>query len=163
MKIVLARVDDRLIHGQVVIGWTRTVGGTHIVVADDETANNSMQRTLLKMATPAGVTSTILSVDDAAKQLLEQKFTGDNVILLVKGPQALVRLIEAGINLPKVNVGNIRASEGKVNLTKGVYAGPEEIQSWKKLDELGVVLEAQWLPDQAKTNLNEVIRHMDSK
>lgn len=128
------------------------------MVANDETAKDSMQRTLLRMATPAGVKSSILSVEEAAKQLIDKKFSNDNVILLVRDPQSLVRLIEAGVNLTKVNVGNIRSGEGKIRLTKEVHASPEEIETWKKLDKLGVSLEAQWLPDQPKTNFNEVIR-----
>jgi mannose/fructose/sorbose-specific phosphotransferase system IIB component len=163
MKIVLVRVDDRLIHGQVVVGWTRTVGGTNIVVANDEVANNSMQRTLLKMAAPAGVKATILTVEEAAKQLNEQKFSGENVIVLVRDPQSLVRLVESGFNLKKVNVGNVRSAQGKIRLTKEVHASEAEIEAWKKLDKLGVILEAQWLPDQPKTNFNEVIKQISSK
>lgn len=163
MKVVLVRVDDRLIHGQVVVGWTRTVGGTTIVVANDEVANNSMQRTLLKMTAPAGVKAEILTVEDAAKQLNEKKFAGENVIILVRDPQSLVRLVEAGFNLQKVNVGNVRAAQGKVRLTKEVHANEAEIEAWRKLDELGVILEAQWLPDQPKTNFNEVIKRLSSK
>ena len=163
MKVVLVRVDDRLIHGQVVVGWTRTVGGTNIVVANDEVANNSMQRTLLKMATPVGVKATILTVEEAGKQLNEKKFTGDNVIVLVRDPQSLVKLVEAGFNLQKVNVGNVRAAQGKIRLTKEVHASEVEIEAWKKLDKLGVTLEAQWLPDQPKTNFNDVIKQIFSK
>lgn len=160
MKVVLVRVDDRLIHGQVVVGWTRTVGATTIVVANDEVANNSMQRTLLKMTAPAGVKAEILTVEDAARQLNDKKFTGESVIVLVRDPQSLVRLVEAGFKLQKVNVGNVRAAQGKVRLSKEVHASDAEIEAWKKLDELGVTLEAQWMPDQPKTNFNQVIKQL---
>jgi mannose/fructose/N-acetylgalactosamine-specific phosphotransferase system component IIB len=122
-----------------------------------------MQRTLLKMTAPAGVKAEILTVEDAAKQLNEKKFTGENVIVLVRDPQSLVRLVEAGFNLQKVNVGNVRAAQGKVRLTKEVHASDAEIVAWKKLDELGVILEAQWMPDQPKTNFNQVIKQLSSK
>ncbi|MDB4895213.1 MAG: system mannose-specific component [Firmicutes bacterium] len=158
MKIVLVRVDDRLIHGQVVVGWTRTVGANHIVVANDEVANNSMQRTLLKMAAPAGVKVSILPVAEAGAQLAAQKFSGDNVLLLVRDPRSLMGLLEAGVQLGKVNVGNCRAAEGKKRLTKEVHASPEDMVAWKELDAAGVVLEAQWLPDQPRTDLNRVIK-----
>ena len=80
MSIVLIRVDDRLIHGQVVVGWTRTVEGTYILVADDEVANNTMQKKLLKFATPTGVQSDILTVEESVKNLKE----GDIVSVKVK-------------------------------------------------------------------------------
>lgn len=162
MKIVLVRVDDRLIHGQVVVGWTRTVGANHIVVANDEVAGNSMQRTLLKMAAPAGVKVSILTVAEAGEQLASQKFGGDSVLVLVRDPQSLIELSRAGLKLEKVNIGNIRSGQGKQKLTKEVHASPEEIASWKELDQAGVVLEAQWLPDQPKTNFNQVIRAQES-
>jgi mannose/fructose/sorbose-specific phosphotransferase system IIB component len=158
MKIVLIRVDDRLIHGQVVVGWTRTVGANHIVVANDEVAKNNMQRTLLKMAAPAGVKVSILSVADAGAQLAAEKFSGDNVLVLVKDPRSLVGLMQAGFKLSKVNVGNCRAAEGKKRLTKEVHASPEDLAAWKELDAAGVALEAQWMPDQPRTDLNQVIK-----
>lgn len=158
MKIVMVRVDDRLIHGQVVVGWTRTVGASHIVVANDEVAKNSMQRTLLKMATPAGVKSTILTVAEAGEQLAGEKFGNDSVLVLVRDPQSLLGLLAAGVKLEKVNVGNVRSGEGKQRLTKEVHASPAEIEAWRKLDEAGVQLEAQWMPDQPRTNFNQIIR-----
>ena len=84
MKIVLVRVDDRLIHGQVALGWTRTVGATHIVVANDEVANDKTQVMLLKMASPTGVKASILSVEDAAKKLVAKAFKRDKVLVLVR-------------------------------------------------------------------------------
>jgi len=161
MSIVLIRVDDRLIHGQVAVGWTRFVGGTHIVVADDEVAKDNTQIMLLKMATPVGVKSTVLSVTEAARKLAGGKFAGDKVIVIVRGPQALLGLMEGGVPLGKVNVGNVRMQEGRRRLTKEVAASPEELQAWKKLDEAGVELEALWLPGGQATNLNEVIRAIE--
>lgn len=158
MRVVLVRVDDRLIHGQVAVGWTRTVGATHIVVANDEVAGNPAQRTLLKMATPAGVKATILTVAEAGRHLAEKKFTGDNVLVLVRDPQSLVKLMEAGFKPDRVNIGNVRALEGRKRLTKEVHASPEELTAWKALNAAGIALEAQWLPDQPKTNFNQVLR-----
>ncbi|MGE5589463.1 MAG: PTS system mannose/fructose/N-acetylgalactosamine-transporter subunit IIB [Bacillota bacterium] len=158
MKVVLVRVDDRLIHGQVAVGWTRTVGATMIVVANDEVAGNPAQRTLLRMATPAGVKASILTVAEAGTQLSEKKFAGENVLVLVRDPQSLVRLMEAGFKPTKINIGNVRAAEGRKQLTREVHASPQELDAWRKLDAAGILLEAQWLPDQLKTNFNQVIR-----
>lgn len=158
MKIVLVRVDDRLIHGQVAVGWTRTVGATHIVVANDQVAKDNTQKMLLKMATPVGVKSSILSVADAAAQLAAEKFGNDKVIVLVRDPQSLVGLMEGGFTLDKVNIGNVRMAEGRERLIKEVAATPEEVEAWKKLDAAGVGLEAMWLPGGQSTNFNQVIR-----
>lgn len=156
LKIVLVRVDDRLIHGQVVLGWTRAVSANRIVVADNATANDSMQQSLLKMAAPSGVKVSILTTDEAGEQLSSSTFRGENVMILVRGPQALLDLKKAGVELSKVNVGNVRAAEGRKHITKEVHASPEELHAWKQLADQGITLEAQWVPDQRKTRLNDI-------
>jgi mannose/fructose/N-acetylgalactosamine-specific phosphotransferase system component IIB len=158
MKIVLVRVDDRLIHGQVVVGWTRTVNATHILVANDEVAKDATQKALLKLAAPVGVKVTILSVADAGAALAAAKFGNDNVMVLVRDPQSLLGLMQGGFALTKVNIGNVRMAPGRERLTKEVAASPEEIAAWKQLDQAGVVLEAIWLPGGAVTNFNSVVR-----
>jgi mannose/fructose/N-acetylgalactosamine-specific phosphotransferase system component IIB len=158
MKIVLVRVDDRLIHGQVAVGWTRTVSATHILVANDEVAKDATQKALLKLATPVGVKATILSVAEAAAALAGAKFGNDNVMVLVRDPQSLLRLMQGGVALTKVNIGNVRTAPGRERLTNQVAASPAEIEAWKELDRAGVVLEAIWLPGGAVTNFNNVIR-----
>lgn len=158
MNIVLVRVDDRLIHGEVAVGWTRTVGATHIVVANDQAAKDHTQKMLLKMATPVGVKSTILSVAEAAAQLAAGKFRSDKVIVLVRDPQSLLDLLSGGVPFSKVNVGNVRATEGRERLTKEVAASPEELKAWRKLDEIGIQLEARLLPGNAPSDFNQLIR-----
>lgn len=158
MEIVMVRVDDRLIHGQVAAGWTRTVGATHIVVANDEVAKDNVQKMLLKMATPINVKSTILPVAEAAELLTAEKFGSDKVMVLVRDAQSLLTLLEGGVKLRKVNIGNVRMAEGRERLTKEVAATPEEMKAWQELDEKGVELEALWVPGGYATNFNEVIR-----
>lgn len=160
MKIVLVRVDDRLIHGQVTYGWTRTVGAHRIVVADDAVANDETQKKLLTMVAPAGVKVSILSVADAGQKLAEAAFQGENVVVLVREPQALLGLMDQGVNLQKVNIGNVRSTPGRKRLSKEVHATPEELEAWKKLHEAGIQLEAQWLPGHGKTDFNAILRKM---
>lgn len=158
MKIALVRVDDRLIHGQVVLGWVRMVGATRIVVADDAAAKDEMQKTLMQFAAPPGVETSILSVDEAAAALAHDGFPGDTVMVLARGPQELVRFIAAGVPLTKVNVGNVRAAAGRERLTKEVAADPDDLAAWQALDAAGVALEAVWIPGGAVTDFNRVVR-----
>jgi mannose/fructose/N-acetylgalactosamine-specific phosphotransferase system component IIB len=159
MKIVLVRVDDRMIHGQVAVGWTRLVGGTHIVVADDDVAQDSTQKMLLKLATPVGVNASILSVADAAAELCSGKLGNNKVIIIIRGPQGILGLIEGGVPITKVNIGNVRMAEGRERLIKEVAATPDELEAWRKLDAAGIELEALWLPGGNATNFNQVIRN----
>jgi mannose/fructose/N-acetylgalactosamine-specific phosphotransferase system component IIB len=158
MKIALVRVDDRLIHGQVVLGWVRMVGATRIVVGDDDAAKDEMQKTLMQFAAPPGVETSIVSVDEAGAALANDGFPDDTVMVLVRGPRELVRLMAAGVPLTKVNVGNVRAAPGRERLTKEVAAGPEDLAAWQALDAAGVALQAVWIPGGAVTDFNRVVR-----
>ena len=152
------RVDDRLIHGQVVLGWVRMVGATRIVVADDAVAKDEMQKTLMRFAAPPGVETTIIPVDEAGAALAHDGFPGDTVMLLVRGPQELVRLMAAGVPLTEVNVGNVRAAAGRERLTKEVAADRDDLSAWQALDAAGVALEAVWIPGGNVTDFNRVVR-----
>jgi mannose/fructose/N-acetylgalactosamine-specific phosphotransferase system component IIB len=158
MKIVLVRVDDRLIHGQVAVGWTRIVGATHIVVANDEVANDTTQTMLLKMAAPTGVKASILTVDECAEKLSKKEFKNDKVLVLVRDPKTLLRLIDGGVEIKEVNIGNVRADVERKRIIKEVAATPDEIEDWKELDNRNVKLEALWLPDGRGKNFNKIIR-----
>ena len=158
MTLSLVRVDDRLIHGQVTTGWTRNVQANLIVVADDQAADNSMQSNLMKMAAPPGVDVEVLPVEEAAEELKAGTWDDRKVLLLLRGSRELLRLVEEGVELEKVNVGNAGGGEGKIRLTKQVAATEEEMEAWRKLNEKGIDLEVQWMPGHQRTDLNKVIR-----
>lgn len=157
MTLVLIRVDDRLIHGQVLMGWTRSLRVDHVIAADDATAKDPMQTTLMKMAAPTGLGVSVLPVADAARKLLAGELDRAKVLLLVRGPLALLELREAGLTFDKVNAGNVRSAPGRKKLTKEVFASPEDIAAWKHLIADGVSVEAQWLPDQSRRNLADLL------
>lgn len=156
MDIALIRVDDRLIHGQVVMGWTQALGIQQILVADDATAANPMQKNLLLLAVPAGVRADILPIADAA-QIVNQSSSDVPTIVLVKGPAELKALHDAGMSMTEVNVGNVHTGPGRKRLTKEVHSTDEEIGIWRELAGQGVRLEAQWLPGTARTDLGKLV------
>ena len=161
MAIVLVRIDDRLIHGQVVMSWTKRLNASVIVVPDDDAAADPILKTAMKAATPIGVRSAILSVVDAAVLLNGPKIKNDRVFVVVKGPEVVVRLLKAGVEIKKVIVGNMRNEEGKKRVTKIVAASQAEWNSFKELDSGGVELVEQWLPGEETRNFNDILRKQD--
>lgn len=155
MKVDLVRVDDRLVHGQVVLGWTRALGVSHILIADDKAATDSLQRSLMTMAAPSGVSISICSIAEAAAELNSGENT--HTLVLVRGPKELKALRDAGASFDKVNVGNVHTGPGRVKLTKEVHATQEELGIWRGLAEAGIALEAQWLPGQNKTDIGKLV------
>ncbi len=162
MKTVLVRIDDRLIHGQVVVGWTRSTGVTCILVVDDKTAKDKIQCSLLRMATPVGVKAEILTVEDTVAKIKADAWQGEKVMILARGPQTILDLINRGIEISNVNIGNVRSAEGRDQLVSHVYATPQEVEVWKELDRKNVKMSAQILPDQAKFDLNDALKKMES-
>ena len=161
MAISLVRIDDRLIHGQVVMSWTKSLNASVIVVPDDAAAADPILKTAMKAATPIGVRSAILSVADAAVLLNGPKIKNDRVFVVVKGPEVVVRLRKAGVAIKKVIVGNMRNEDGKKKVTKIVSASQEEWDSFKELDAGGVELIEQWLPGEDSRNFNDIIKRQD--
>lgn len=157
MNIVLARIDDRLIHGQVAVGWSKVVNPTRIIVVNDKVANDETQKFLLKMAAPSGVEVSFFTIQEAKEVLTSQQFDKEKILLLVRNPIDILELVKGGLNLDKINVGNVRYEENKKTIVKGVAANEEELKAWKELDSLGIRLEAQWLPDKKKVILNKFL------
>lgn len=158
MKFRLVRIDDRLIHGQVALGWSRARGIDTIFAVDDPVSKDKFQCSLLKMATPPGVKSYILGVDDAEKQLKSGAYDKKKVMLLVKGPQTLLALLERGLEITEVNIGNMRSLEGKKKILGHVYANEEEIELLRAISAKGIKMNAQTVPDAAAVDFNEVLK-----
>lgn len=157
MSIEIIRVDDRLIHGQVAIGWTRSRGINTILAIDDVTAKDRMQCQLMKMATPPGVTPYFLTIDDAAEKILNDTYKNKKVMILVKGPVQLAALLDKGIEMSEVNIGNQRSGENKLQLASQMFATKEELDIWKQISDKGIKLYAQGVPGGAYVNVNEAL------
>jgi mannose/fructose/N-acetylgalactosamine-specific phosphotransferase system component IIB len=157
MNVVLFRIDERLIHGQVALAWTRAKDAQRIIVINDEVADNSTQQTLMDMSVPTGVKTSFLSREEAITKINNDAWGDERLLLLVQTPLEALELVEGGLKIDTINVGGVR-HEGETEekqLTKEVAATEEEMTAWRKLDERGISLEAQWTPDQSKTNLNQ--------
>jgi PTS system mannose-specific IIB component len=167
MDIVLVRIDDRLIHGQVVEGWLKTIGVGHIVVISDEVAADKMQQILLSMAVPRNVKVSDYSVENAAAKLKEMQATKERVMLLLSRPSDVLRLIDYGIKLTSVNVGGMHFSQGKKQILRNVSVDEKDIEALKGISAHGVALEGRVLPSDDMVNvmdvINEELKAEDSK
>lgn len=158
MKIVMVRVDGRLIHGQVTTGFTRRTGANLILVANDEVAQDKNQQNIMKLAAPSGVKIEILPLQEALQGLAKRRWPNAKILLLLRSPVDLLRLTEMGLTVQKVNVGGVNNEGASIKITNEVYATPEELEAWKKLDEMGVDLSVQWEISVSPTDLNKALR-----
>jgi mannose/fructose/N-acetylgalactosamine-specific phosphotransferase system component IIB len=155
--LVLARVDDRLIHGQVVVGWARHTQADCIIVANDAVAADPMQRTLLPMAVPQGIEVAIYRVREAAERLSSGAHAARRAILLFSSPADALAFSKAGGSLSELNVGGIRFAPGKEQLRKSVSMGTEDKDALTELYHTGVSVYLQMVPADPKEGIFAVL------
>jgi PTS system mannose-specific IIB component len=160
MPIILVRIDDRLIHGQVVEGWLKTVRINHIAVISDQVARDKIQQALLSMAVPSSIRVTNLPVDEAAQKINENFFEKDRVLLLLSRPQDVLRLIEGGVKLTSVNVGGMHYSQGKRQVLRNLSVDESDLAALKAISRSGVELEGRVLPSDDRIDIMEVLRRV---
>lgn len=167
MPILLTRIDDRLIHGQVVVGWAQVLKSNHIAVIDDEIAVNEMQKFLFRMATPTEIKLSILTIKEAADIIKKRGFDDDYTILLLKSPENAYKLIKAGGRVSEINIGGMHFGEGKIQLFDAVFVDEKDIEYIRLLNKEGVLLEVRMVPTDQKKDVIKVIeektRHMGNK
>jgi len=155
--IKLVRIDDRLIHGQVVLGWGRVLKPDRYVVVDDEVATTDWERSLYSSAVQDDTAVSILTVDEAVAKFKEGSFDGESVVVLVKSPQTMLRLVSAGFEVQEVNIGGLHFSDGKEKLLENVYVDVSEKEALRELVKRGVTLEVRALPESERVILNSLV------
>lgn len=157
MIIGLARLDDRLIHGQVALVWTKEANVSRIIVVSDEVAKDQLRSTLLKQAAPPGVSASIVDIEKAVRVFNNPKYARDRVMLLFTTPIDVERVIAAGIPLDALNIGGISYKEGKKKLTKAIFLNQAEANSLKRLAENGVELDVRVVVNDPKEDMIALI------
>lgn len=147
MPVVLARIDDRLVHGQVVIGWGRPLGVDLIVLVDDEVAGSDWEQDIYRMAVPEGMEIRFAGPDEAAALLPAWEASLSRVMLLTATIDAMARLqaLEPGI-VRRVNLGGVHHRPGRTERLPYVYLAEAELAVLRQMEEGGAVVTAQNLP-----------------
>jgi PTS system N-acetylgalactosamine-specific IIB component len=155
-NILLTRIDNRLIHGQVGMTWVNHIGANLILVADDVVANDSIQQSLMDMAAPNTVDTRYFTIQETIDKI---HFAADDqlIFLVVKTPQNVLKLVEGGVPIDMVNIGNMHFSEGKKQITSTVSIDEDDVKAFKRLHELGVELEIRRVPDEKAKDIMEFI------
>jgi len=158
VKIALVRLDERLIHGQVAVAWTRVTGADQLVVISDEAANDEMQKILLEMAVPSGTKLLILTVEEAIDRFKEDKIPGSKVILVFKKPEDILKMVQEGVDMPVLNVGGMYHKPGRKQYRKALCLSEGDIKVLKELHNSGVKLEYQVAPMNTKEDIIGIIK-----
>ena len=152
------RIDERLIHGQVATVWINTLGCDRIIVANDEAPKSEMQIAMLKMACPAGVKLSLLSVEKAVRNINDGKYDSDKVFLIVKDVSDCKRAFGFGLDVGSVNVGNASYKEGYRKIKNSVSLNDDEIGIINDMIASGINVTAQMLPNESGASIATFIK-----
>jgi mannose/fructose/N-acetylgalactosamine-specific phosphotransferase system component IIB len=164
----IIRIDDRLVHGQVVEGWIKPLSIEDIVVCSNEVYCDEVSKTLFEMSVPSYITLKCLSVQNTAEEIVEGKYEKKNTLILIASLKDLYELVVKikqklhEYKLPNVNVGGIRYIPERKQIYKALFLNKQDIEIIKQLDKLGVVLEYYVLPNDEKILLNNKIQQLEN-
>lgn len=155
-NLVLTRIDDRLIHGQVMTAWIKNKKADQVVIVDDGTANDEYMIEVLEMAIPEEIAIGIFTKEEGV-QFFSQGLDAPT-ILLVKGPEALNYLVDHGIKIEKVDVGGMGAREDRKVLYKNISTSEEENKQFKSLLDKNVDVFIQVMPQDKPVSVAEYLK-----
>lgn len=149
------RIDDRLIHGQVATRWSTGLKVNRIMVIDDAVANNATEKSVLRLAAPTGINTSILPFDKAVFNIMNGNYDGQRVMLIVKSPEILLKMSEVGVELLPINIGNMSNRPNTIQYKKSVSMTANEKKAIEGLIDKGIKVTAQMVPDDAEISIQE--------
>lgn len=162
--ITQIRVDDRLIHGQVAVVWTKELNAPLLVVANDEAAKNEITQMTLKMAVPNGMKLLIRSVEDSIKVFNDPRAVDKRIFVIVSSIKEACQIAKQVKDLEAVNVANVGRFDKsdpatKVKLASSLLLNPAELEAAKELVSLpNLDVFNQVLPSNSKVSLSQLIK-----
>ncbi|HWC06004.1 MAG TPA: PTS sugar transporter subunit IIB [Gemmatimonadota bacterium] len=157
MTVVLFRVDDRLIHGQVVVGWGRRLEAESVIVVSDELAGSPTEQEIYRSGLPSGLEAEFWSEDTAATRIPEAMDSEVRILVLTADLATMWRLAAAGVPIHEVNVGGLHAASGRESVLPYVFLGPEDRQRVRDFEAAGVRVTAQDVPGATRVRLERVL------
>ncbi|TFG97186.1 MAG: PTS mannose/fructose/sorbose transporter subunit IIB [Calditrichales bacterium] len=161
MDVQLFRVDDRLIHGQVVIGWAGPLKTRRIILCDDEIYANDWERELFCSCVPASLETKIFDIRHTTDFLVNSIAEKDRTIVLVKDPTAVINIVNSGYKPGKINLGGMHHIDGRKKYLSYLYMTEKEMTELEWLSEQGILIYCQDVPTGRRYEWADVIK--DSK
>lgn len=155
-NILLTRVDNRLVHGQVGVTWVNHLGANLVVVANDKVSEDEVQQNLMDMVLPDTIQARYFSLQKTA-DIIQNASPRQKIFLVVMDVHDALTLKEKGVPIDHLNIGNIHYEEGKKQITSTVSVDEKDIKAFKKLDELGVELDLRKVPSDKRQNILELL------
>lgn len=155
-NILLTRIDNRLIHGQVGVTWCNHLGANLILVANDEVASDEVRQNLMDMATPDTVATRYFTLEKTIN-VIHKASKAQKIFLVCKTPQDVLTLVKGGVPIKELNIGNMHFSEGKEQISPTVSVDESDKQAFRELNKLGVKLDLRRVSDERGLDIMALI------
>ena len=157
IKYVLARIDSRLLHGQVATAWSKTTQPTRIIVCSDGVAHDDLRKTLIEQAAPPGVKANVVPISKIIEVAKDPRFGATKALLLFETPQDALRAIKGGVEIKELNVGSMAHSLGKVAVNKVLSLGKEDVETFDELKKLGIKFDVRKVPTDSREDMDAIV------
>jgi len=156
-NILLTRIDNRLIHGQVATQWNSFIGSNLILVANDKVAGDKVRQGLMDMAASNGVGTRYFTIQKTI-DIIHKASASQKIFIIAENPQDVLKLVEGGVPIKKVNIGNMHMAEGKRQAATTVAVDDDDVACFEKLKNLGVELEIRRVPTTATEDISKLFK-----
>ncbi|ABA89174.1 phosphotransferase system, mannose-type, protein IIB [Syntrophotalea carbinolica DSM 2380] len=158
MSVVLARVDNRLIHGQVLEAWIPSTKANCLVVANNKIADEGLHKRLMAAAVPRGIQVVIESVEDSARFVSSPDNDALRVLVLFASPDDALHAYRSGLHFPQLNLGNLHRPQGLHQLGCTVTLDRDDVENLEKLESEGVEIVLQCIPSDRQLGWRAVLK-----
>ena len=157
IKFVLARIDTRLLHGQVATNWTKATHPNRIIVVSDSVSKDDLRKKLIEQAAPPGVRAHVIPLDKLVQVYNDPRFGDTKALLLFENPQDALAVIEKGVEIPELNIGSMAHSVGKTQINNVLSVDQADVDTYKKLRDLGVKFDVRKVSGDSPSDLFKLI------
>lgn len=158
IKYVLARIDTRLLHGQVATSWTKTLNPNRIIAVSDNVSKDELRKNMIEQAAPPGVKANVVPISKMIQVDKDPRFGNVKAMLLFETPQDALKAVEGGVRIDSINLGSIAHSLGKVVLTKAVSMDKDDVEAFEKLIKLGVKIDVRKVPSDNSQKIEDILK-----
>ncbi len=158
IKYVLARIDSRLLHGQVATGWIPAMKPDRVIVVSDSVAKDDLRKSMIREAAPAGVKAHTVPLKKMEEIAKDPRFGNTHALLLFENPEDVLRAIKGGIDIKDINVGSMSYKEGDVNANNVLSMNQKDVDTFRELEKMGVKFDVRKVPSDAPGNMDAILK-----
>lgn len=163
IKYVLARIDTRLLHGQVATTWTKSTNPDRIIVVSDNVAHDELRKNMIIQAAPPGVKAHVVPIDKMISVAKDPRFGATKALLLFETPQDALKAIQGGVDVKTLNVGSMAHSQGKVAVTKALAFDKDDVKTMREIEKLGVKFDVRKVPADSPENMDAILKKAEAE